>query len=63
MRIALCQYRASADVGSNLRKVIEVLGSCKADLAVFPEMFLTSYGGTLDREGYDRYAAVLRKAV
>ena len=62
MKIALCQYRASDDVDSNLRRVTGVLGSCKADLAVFPEMFLTSYGGTLDREGYDRCVAVMKRA-
>lgn len=52
MRIALCQYAASSRPGDNLSKVVDLLGSCDADLLVFPEMFLSSYGGRMDAAGY-----------
>jgi len=45
LRLALCQYQADVgNVGSNLNKIMTAVSQTKADVYIFPEMFLTGYG-------------------
>jgi len=45
MRLALCQCQAAADdVNSNLNKIMAAVTQTRADVYIFPEMFLTGYG-------------------
>ena len=43
--MALCQYQAEiGDVGANLNKIMTAVSQTKADVYIFPELFLTGYG-------------------
>ena len=45
IRLALCQSRSSVgDVGSNLDRIMSIITQTKADVYVFPELFLCGYG-------------------
>lgn len=45
VRIAICQVQSSiGNVGQNLDKILNVITQTKADVYIFPEMFLTGYG-------------------
>ncbi|MDR3283186.1 MAG: carbon-nitrogen hydrolase family protein [Candidatus Methanoplasma sp.] len=45
LKIALCQAAAvSGDVGENLRRALSIISQTRADVYVFPELFLTGYG-------------------
>lgn len=45
VRIAICQMpSAVGEVNVNLNKVLETISDTKADVYVFPELFLTGYG-------------------
>ena len=45
IRLALCQYRsATGDVGANLGRILSAAAQTRADVYIFPEMFLTGYG-------------------
>jgi len=45
MRLALCQCQATLnDVNSNLNKIMTAVTQTRADVYIFPEMFLTGYG-------------------
>jgi len=44
IRMALCQTDSTTDdVGSNLNKIMSILSRVKADVYVFPELFLSGY--------------------
>ena len=44
IRLALCQSNSSTeDIGSNLDKIMGILSRTKADVYVFPELFLSGY--------------------
>lgn len=62
MKVALCQFHAEKDIDSNLDRVMEVLRSRSSDLAVFPELFLSSYGGRMDPEQCIQYVALMKLA-
>ena len=47
IRTALCQLSADGDYEENLRRLIETVEINDADLYVFPELYLSSYGGDL----------------
>ncbi|MDR0887833.1 MAG: carbon-nitrogen hydrolase family protein [Candidatus Methanoplasma sp.] len=45
LRIAICQSNAvTGEVGINLNRALSILSQTKADVYVFPELFLTGYG-------------------
>jgi predicted amidohydrolase len=45
LRLALCQYQAAiGDVGANLNKIMTAVTQTRADVYIFPELFLTGYG-------------------
>ncbi len=47
IKTALCQLAAGDDYEENLRRLIETVDLNDADLYVFPELYLSSYGGDL----------------
>ncbi|MDR3206122.1 MAG: hypothetical protein LBT41_03375 [Candidatus Methanoplasma sp.] len=52
LKIALCQAAAvQGDVGENLRRALSIISQIRADVYVFPELFLTGYGA--DCEGLE----------
>ena len=51
IRTALCQLSADSDYEENLRRLMETVELNDADLYVFPELYLSSYGGDLP-EGF-----------
>lgn len=51
IRTALCQLEAGKNPDENLRRLIETAKGYDADLFVFPELYLSSYGGNLP-EGF-----------
>lgn len=61
MKVALCQIRAVPDFGRNCSNAVRAVERCGADLAVFPEMFLSSYGGDIDGEGCSGSIATLKE--
>ena len=50
IRVALCQLSASVgNVGANLSRISETIINKKADVYIFPELFLTGYGADYAR--------------
>jgi len=49
LRVALCQVHAEKDPGKNLRRLEDIVRRTDADLFVFPELYLSSYGGSLPK--------------
>lgn len=58
IRVAICQSAASVgNVGANLDKITDIINNKKADVYVFPELFLTGYGADYLRQADDvKYA-------
>lgn len=49
VRVALCQFSPSVgNVENNVSRIESCIGSGRADVYVFPEMFLTGYGADCD---------------
>ena len=54
LKVALCQLSASDDPGENLGRLKDAVKDYEADLYVFPELYLSSYGGDLPEGFLDR---------
>lgn len=61
LRVSMCQMRSVDDPVENLARAETCIGGADSDLFVFPEMFLSSYGGTLPAGFAERAIGELRR--
>lgn len=61
LRVSMCQIRSVDDPVENLARAETCIGGADSDLFVFPEMFLSSYGGTLPAGFAERSIGELRR--
>ena len=59
LRLALCQSKSAiGDVGANINRIMGIISQTKADVYVFPELFLSGYGAEYKSLEDDIHCAV-----